>query len=265
MIGREISLHMEKSLLNKEAPPVVMVENISSIDDRKLPAIEDISFVIRQGEIFGIAGVDGNGQKELSEVLTGMRKVKRGEIFINNINVTDFSPGQIHELNVSHIPEDRKLTGTVMNFNLEDNAILGCPCFYNNRLLEWSKVNKFTESLIKKYDIKAGNTKVFADSLSGGNLQKLIIARELSKNPVFIVAVHPTRGLDPGAIEYVHKVLIEERHRGTAILLISTDLNEILSLSDTVGVMYKGKMVGQFPQSEATVDRVGLLMAGVFQ
>jgi simple sugar transport system ATP-binding protein len=265
MVGREISLQMKKTPLNKEAPPVVHVENLSALDDRKLPAIENISFAIRQGEIFGIAGVDGNGQKELSEVLTAMRKVKKGKIFINNIEVTGFSPGQIHELNVSHIPEDRKLTGTIMNFTVEENSILGCPCFYKNRLLDWSKVNKFTESLIRKYDIKAVNTKVFADSLSGGNLQKLIIARELSKNPVFIVAVHPTRGLDLGAIEYVHKVLIEERHRGTAILLISTDLNEILSLSDTVGVMYKGKIVGQFPQSEVNIDRVGLLMAGGFQ
>ncbi len=264
MIGRDISLHVEKSPLNKKAPPVVRVESISAIDDRKLPAIENVSFVVRQGEIFGIAGVDGNGQKELSEVLTGMRKIKKGKIFINNIEITGFSPAQINELRVSHIPEDRRLTGTVINFNLEDNAILGCPSFYKDRLLDWNKVNSFTENLIVKYDIKAGNTKVFADSLSGGNLQKLIIARELSKNPLFIVAVHPTRGLDPGAIEYVHKVLIEERSKGTVILLISTDLNEIFSLSDTIGVMYKGKIVGQFPQSEATVENVGLLMAGVF-
>jgi len=264
MIGRDISLPAEKLPLHKEALPVVRVEHISVVDDRKLPVIEQVNFVIRQGEIFGIAGVDGNGQKELSEVLTGMRKVKKGKIFINNIEITGLSPGQINALHVSHIPEDRNLTGTVANFNLEENAIIGCPCFYNNILLDWNKVNKFTENLIEKYDIKAGNTKVFADSLSGGNLQKLIIARELSKNPIFIVAVHPTRGLDPGAIEYVHNVLIEERHRGTAIFLISTDLNEIFSLSDTIGVMYKGKIVGLFSQSEASVEKVGLLMAGVF-
>jgi len=264
MIGRDISLDMEKSPLNEKSPPVVIVENISAIDDRRLPAIENISFLIRQGEILGIAGVDGNGQKELSEVLTGMRKIKRGKIFINNLNITGFSPGQINALHVSHIPEDRRLTGTVVNFNLEDNAILGCPSFYKNVLLDRVRVNKFTEDLIKGYDIKAGNTNVFADSLSGGNLQKLIIARELSKNPVFIVAVHPTRGLDPGAIEYVHNVLLDARRRGTAILLISTDLNEIFSLSDTIGVMYKGKIVGQFSQGEATVENIGLLMAGVF-
>ncbi|MEQ8171482.1 MAG: ABC transporter ATP-binding protein [Candidatus Eremiobacterota bacterium] len=264
MIGREISLHVEKLPLNKKAMPVVRVEHISATDDRKLPALEQVNFFIKEGEIFGMAGVDGNGQKELSEVLTGMRKVKKGKIFINNIEIRGFSPEQINALHVSHIPEDRSLTGTVANFNLEENAILGCPSFYNNMLLDWKKVNKFTENLIEKYDIKAGNTKVFADSLSGGNLQKLIIARELSKNPVFIVAVHPTRGLDPGAIEYVHKVLMEERSKGTAILLISTDLNEIFSLSDTIGVMYKGKIVGQMSQSEACVEKVGLLMAGVF-
>ena len=261
MVGRGITLESKKP--SSIGNTVIEVKNLYALDDRNLNILKDINLKIREGEIFGIAGVDGNGQKELAEVITGMRKATGGKIIINNLNVTNLNPGEISMKRVAHIPEDRKNTGAIMNFTIGENAILGHPDFFKDFFLNYTKVKEFSDSLIKNYAIKTAGSNSPAWSLSGGNLQKLIIGRELSEKPLFIVAVHPTRGLDLGAIEYIHKMLIKECEKGVAILLISTDLNEILMLSDTVGVIYKGQIIDQFPAKETSVERIGLLMAGV--
>jgi len=265
MVGREILIDVSKEPLRSDSEKAVEIENLSAFDDRGLKALKEISFSIRRGEIYGIAGVDGNGQRELAEVICGLRKASGGKVTLNNSIITGLSPEKLIKEKISHIPEDRKTTGAIMNFTLFENALLGyfsSPPFSSGIWLNYGKAGEFAGELIENYNIKTTGRGAKASSLSGGNLQKLIIARELHREPAFIVAVHPTRGLDLGAIEYVHKTLLAERDRGTAILLISTDLNEILQLSDTVGVIYKGEIAGEFPADRTEVEEIGLLMAG---
>ena len=264
MVGREIAL-IEKTPFKESDDVLVELENLSVKDDRGFEAVHNISFSIKKGEIFGIAGVDGNGQKELAEIITGLRKAEDGKVLINKKDVTDYSPEDLIKEKVSHIPEDRNKTGSISSFTLSENALLGyfdSPPFSSGLWLNYKKAEEFTKDLIEKYHIKTTGPKASVSSLSGGNLQKLIIGRELSRSPLFIVAVHPTRGLDLGSIEYVHKTLLEEREKGTAILLISTELTEIMQLSDTIGVIYKGSLKGCFSAKEAEVEKIGLLMAG---
>lgn len=263
MVGREVLIDVKKAPFKGEGKEFLKVENLSALDERKLKALDGINFSIRKGEIYGIAGVSGNGQRELAEVIMGMRKAAGGKVLINGRDVTGFSPERIIREGVSHIPEDRRATGAIINFTLAENLLLVSSPFTDGFWLDYKEAATFTEDLIKKYDIRTTGPSARAGSLSGGNLQKLIIARELSRNPDFIVAVHPTRGLDLGAIEYVHKMLLKERERGAAILLISTDLNEILTLSDRTGVIYKGKITGEFFGDRDDLEKIGLLMAGI--
>lgn len=264
MVGREVLFRLEKKSVEK-GEIVLETNNIKALSDKGILALKGVSFKVYKGEILGIAGVAGNGQRELAEVITGLRKVVEGRIFINSNNVTNLSPNQIISEGVSHIPEDRIRMGLVSNLNLADNLILKnynkFP-FSNRFFINESYVNSHTDELIEKFDIDTPNRYIPIKLLSGGNLQKLLLAREISEKPNLIVAVHPTRGLDIGATEFIQNLILKQREEGAAILLISEDLEEILSLSDRIAVIYEGKIRGIVKSDEAKLENIGLMMAG---
>ena len=214
----------------------------------------------------GLAGVSGNGQLELAEALTGIRPVTRGKISLEGQDVTGRKPSEITEKGLSYIPEERMKDGMIRNFNISENLVLRehhkMP-FSKHGFLQMSYINDHADRLIEQYRVKTPSKKTLAKSLSGGNIQKVLLARELSREPRAIVAAQPTRGLDIGASEYVHEQLLMERKKGTAILLISEDLDEILALADRIAVIYEGKIMDILPRETATKEDIGLLMAGV--
>lgn len=267
MIGRKVALSVEKT------PPkfgnVVFEINklvVESKKSKKLNAINHLSLKIRKGEILGIAGVDGNGQKELVEAITCLEKAKSGTIKINGKEIQNTSTKNVINSKISTIHEDRQKRGLILDFTVAENAILEKykgKEFSKNGILNKKSICNFAENLIEKYNVRPKNcthTKIRA--LSGGNQQKIIIGREIANNPDLLVAVQPTRGLDVGAIEYVHKKLIEERDKGKAILLISLELDEIMDVADTICVIYNGEILGTFAQNEVNEKELGLLMAG---
>jgi simple sugar transport system ATP-binding protein len=265
MVGRDVLFRIEK----EKARPgdyVLEVEDLSVLDDRNLHAVDGLSLSVRQGEILGIAGVSGNGQEELAEALAGVRKPIEGNIRLQGEDISDCSPRTIIESGVSQIPSDRKSMGTILDFSIAENVVL--PTFYrapysHKSLMDWDRVNDYGSQLIEEYDIKIGGPEVPAEWLSGGNLQKLVLARQISLSPRLLVAVQPTRGLDVGATEFVHRKLIEERDRGVAILLISTDLDEVLSISDRIAVIFEGRILGTVDEQDVDLEQIALLMAGV--
>lgn len=265
MVGRQVLLRVEK----KEKQPgkeVLRVDRISALDDRKLPAVNEVSFSIRAGEILGIAGVEGNGQSELIEVLTGLRKPTSGEIYLNDHNITGKSVREIKEHLVAYIPEDRHKRGLELDFSISENMILGIhrkPPFAKGFRLNYNEINKHTDRLIEKYDVRTPNRDVLARSLSGGNQQKMIVAREMEIDPTLIIASQPTRGVDIGAIEFIHQQIVKERDMGKAVLLVSAELQEIMSLSDRIAVIFEGRIVAVLDSKDATEEKLGLLMAGV--
>jgi len=272
MVGREVLFRLTKKPVPK-GDIVLQVEDLETLSDRGLPALKCLSFSVRQGEILGIAGVAGNGQKELAEVITGLRKATQGRVIIGGREMTDRSPGEIIEQGVSYIPEERLEVGLIMDFSVAENTILETrrrPPFSDGWFLPSSKtwflnpqaIKRHAEDLISDYDVKTPSKDVPVKQLSGGNLQRLILARELSRQPKLLIAAQPTRGLDVGATEYIHSRLIKQRERGTAILLISEDLDEVLSLGDRIAVMYEGEIVGIVSGEEAEVEEIGLMMAG---
>ncbi|MDF2521993.1 MAG: transporter related, partial [Clostridia bacterium] len=217
------------------------------------------------GEILGIAGVDGNGQTELLQTITGLQKPTAGEVLINGKEITSAPPRTVIESGVGHIPEDRHKRGLILNFSLAENTILGSH--HNKRFrsrfgLNYAKIKEHARQLIKDFDVRTPNENVAARSLSGGNQQKLIIAREVERDPGLCIAAQPTRGLDVGAIEFVHKRLVDLRDSGKAVLLVSLELDEIMSLSDRIAVMYDGKIVAVVDAKDATEKKLGILMAG---
>ena len=235
--------------------------------DTKPVAVHDLTFDVYGGEIFGIAGVEGNGQTELVEALTGLRPALKGIATINGRNILGLDPRQIYELGVAHIPEDRWVLGLVLPFTLAENAILGVHRWDEFRgplsILRWRKINAHVRSLMERFEIQATGPSAPAKSLSGGNQQKLIVGRELAKDPAIVIASQPTRGLDVGAAQYIRDILVEMRDRGRAILLVSADLDEVLALSDRVAVMYEGKFMAVARPEELDREKVGLLMGGV--
>ncbi len=264
MVGRKVNLTVEKKEA-KLGENVLQVKGIKAFDNRGLEAVKGVSFEVKSGEILGIAGVDGNGQNELVQTITGLRKATEGELFINDENITNKSPKEIIEAGVGYIPEDRHNRGLILNFSLSENAILGdhrSKAFKQRFGLDYRKIREYSRKLIKEFDIRTPNEKVYARALSGGNQQKLIIAREFDREPSLLVASQPTRGLDVGAIEYVHKRLLEQRDKGKGILLVSLELDEILSLSDRIAVMYDGGIVGIVDAKDATEIELGIMMAG---
>lgn len=264
MVGRKVKLVVDK----KEASPgdiILSIKNLYAKDSRKLPALKGVDLDVRAGEIVGIAGVDGNGQKELIEVLTGLRKGESGIININSINVMGKSTKEIMDLGVGHIPEDRQQRGLILPYTLYENSILGIhhrAPFAKNILMNYRKIREHAKKLIKEFDVRTPSDSVSAAALSGGNQQKLIVAREISKNPNLLIAAQPTRGVDVGAIEFIHKRLVGERDNGKAVLLVSFELDEILALSDRIAVMYDGEIVGVLDRKDADEQKIGVLMAG---
>jgi len=267
MVGRPILFQVEKTPVEK-GEAALEVENLQAQNDKKLPALKGVSFTIRQGEILGIAGVAGNGQRELAEVITGLRPTTGGCIRINKTNVTNCAPCFIIEKGVGHVPEDRIGMGLVSNLAVSDNIIMKeyrQPKLSNGPFLNRPSIRHFVDRLIKLFDIATPSQETPVKLLSGGNLQRTILAREISALPALLVAMHPTRGLDVGATESVHKMLLEQRSKGAAILLISEDLDEILTLSDRIAVLYEGEIMGTLPAEKADIEKLGLMMAGALR
>ena len=265
MVGRPVQLAVAKD----EAKPA---DTVLSVRDMCVPshlhkknAVEHVTFDVRAGEIVCIAGIDGNGQTELIHGLTGLDKVSEGTIMLCGKDITHLPIKQRGE-NMSHIPEDRHKHGLILDFTLEQNMVLQRyyePKFQNHGFIKADEVRSYAEGLIEQFDVRSGQGPItVARSMSGGNQQKAIVARELNRDKALIVAVQPTRGLDVGAIEYIHKQLVAERDRGKAVLLVSLELDEVMSLSDRILVMYEGEIVGELDPAKTTVQEMGLYMAG---
>jgi len=264
MVGRKVNLTIvkEPAIIRGE---ILKINNLCASDQRGLPAVNDLGLIVHGGEILGIAGIDGNGQTEFLEVLTGLRSPKSGSITINGKSIYAMSPRDIMSAGVGHIPEDRHKRGLILTYSLFENSVLGIhrnAPFSKGILMNYKEIRKHCDDLIGEFDIRTPNADVSALSLSGGNQQKLIAAREISKNPELLIAAQPTRGLDVGAIEYIHKRLVQERDKGKAVLLVSLELDEILALSDRIAVMYDGKIVDILNREDATEQKLGILMAG---
>lgn len=264
MVGRSVSFVTEK----EEAKPKDIVLQISDLivnENRGVPAVKELSLDVHAGEIVGVAGIDGNGQSELIQAITGLRKVKSGSIKIKGREVVGLSPRKIAEMQVSHVPEDRHRDGLVLEMMLSENIAL--QTYYkeplsNKGVLNYNQINSYARKLMEEFDVRAASELVPAGALSGGNQQKAIIAREVDRNPDLLIVSQPTRGLDVGAIEYIHKRLISERDKGKAVLVVSFELDEILNLSDRIAVIHDGKIQGIVKPSETNKQELGILMAG---
>ncbi|MBN2395346.1 MAG: ABC transporter ATP-binding protein [Candidatus Atribacteria bacterium] len=264
MVGRKVIFKVEKKPLNL-GKVTLKVEKLEALNNKGLPAVKDISFEIKEGEILGFAGVEGNGQTELVEVITGLRPASSGKIFLNNRDITNDSPRSIREDKIAHIPEDRRRRGIISDYTVAENLILGSHYLspFNKGLsLNFAVINNHANHLIKIFDIRPSDKDNLLKSLSGGNQQKVIVARELYGEPKLLVAAQPTRGLDVGSIEFVYQQILNERDKGKAILLISADLEEILSLADRIAVIYEGKIVNILDPKKTNEKEIGLLMTG---
>jgi len=264
MVGREVILTVKKG----EASPqeeILKVEDLHAIDNRGLESLRGVSFEVHAGEVLGIAGVQGNGQTELAEALTGLRDTKSGSVTLAGKDVTGKTPRPIIEAGLAHIPEDRQKHGLVLSYTVADNMVL-CnyylPPFAKGMVLQQEAVDANARKLIEEYDVRTPSPFVPVAKLSGGNQQKVIVARELSRDVKLLIASQPTRGLDVGSIEYIHKEIIAMRDRGVAVLLISAELDEIMALSDRIAVMYRGQIVTTVDAKEASREELGLWMAG---
>ena len=264
MVGRavELTVHKEKA---QPAEPVLTVDNLYVKDDRAGSVVNGVSFEVKAGEVLGVAGVQGNGQTELVEALTGLRHVESGTVKISGQTATHASPRQVTEMGVAHVPEDRQRDGLVLSYPLTDNFVLNTyyqKPFANGFVINEAAVRAQTEELIKEFDVRTPGSTVPAGNLSGGNQQKVIVAREFSRPIKLLIASQPTRGLDVGSIEYIHGRIIQKRDEGTAVLLVSTELDEIRALSDRIAVMFEGKIVDILPADQVSKEQLGLLMAG---
>jgi general nucleoside transport system ATP-binding protein len=263
MVGREVLLRVEKGPADPGAP-LLQIDGLTVDDDRGIEKVRDVSFEVRGGEIVGLAGVDGNGQTELIDAIAGLRKVKAGRIVVGGENVTDDGCRDCLDAGLGHIPEDRQRRGLVLDFSLAENIALHdydhqpasrFGWLYPKRLAEKARV------LLQEFDVRGGGPQTLAGGLSGGNQQKVVLAREIDRNPKALIAAQPTRGLDVGAIEFVHRRLVEERDAGRAVLLVSLELEEILSLSDRILVIFEGEIVGEFGPG-VSEEELGVAMIG---
>lgn len=264
MVGRAVTFEVEKAPA-RTSEPVLSLHEVYARNNRGLPALKGISLDVKRGEILALAGVDGNGQSELVEVLTGLRRVDSGSVRFRDAEITDFSPGRRIEMGLAAIPEDRQKRGLVGPFTIAENLILEehtQPPFSRSGILDLQAIGMHARTLIDRFDIRPPRERYRASSLSGGNQQKVILAREITRDPELLIASQPTRGLDVGAIEYVHKRLVQVRDEGKAVLLVSLDLDETLALADRIAVIYEGRIVAVLDREEADERRLGLLMAG---
>ncbi|WP_303657479.1 ABC transporter ATP-binding protein [Halomarina pelagica] len=264
MVGREVLLDVEK---RPRAPgeTVLTVDGVSVADDRGVPAVADASFRVREGEVFGVAGVDGNGQSELVETITGLRRPDAGRILLGDEDVTDASRRERIEGRMAYIPEDRQERGLVMEFDLVENGLLGNqhrePYARGGRI-DWERTRAHAEAVIETYDVRPPNPDANAGALSGGNQQKFIVGREFARDPRLVIATHPTRGVDIGSTEFIHERLLALREEGVAVLLVSSQLEEVQGLSDRLAVMHAGEIMDVVDPDTVTEEEIGLLMAG---
>jgi nucleoside ABC transporter ATP-binding protein len=247
----------------EKGKPVLDVKDLCAYNDKRLPCLKNISFTVHEGEIFGIAGVAGNGQHELVEVITGMRRATHGKIFISGKDVTNCQTRKIAEIGVAHIPEERIDTGIVPNLSVAENLILTHWPIGSKGFLDYQRINRDADKLISDYKIATPSAQTPVKLLSGGNIQKLIVAREIAAEPLLLVASHPTYGLDVSATEQIRRLLLEQRAQHTAILLVSEDLEELMMVSDRIAVMYEGAIIGVVDAERTKSEELGLMMGGV--
>jgi simple sugar transport system ATP-binding protein len=265
MVGREVILTVDK----KPAKPGEVVLDVADLfvtDDRHLVAVNGVSFQVRAGEILGVAGVQGNGQKELVEALTGLRPLASGKVNLLGKDISRASPRSIREAGSAHVPEDRQRDGLVLSFPIRDNLVLTTyyePPFARGISLQTKSIDAVAAERVKQFDIRTPSIFIPASTLSGGNQQKVIVAREFSRPVKLLIASQPTRGLDVGSIEYIHGQIVKKRDEGCGVLLVSPELDEIMSLSDRIAVMFGGRILAILPANEATKEGLGLLMAGI--
>lgn len=264
MVGRSVSFKTEKGP-SEPKEVVLSIENLVVNENRGVPAVKNLSLELRAGEIVGIAGIDGNGQSELIQAITGLRKVKSGSIKIKGKEVVGLHPRQITEMSVGHVPEDRHRDGLVLDMMISENIAL--QTYYKeplskNGILNYPNITSYAKKLMEEFDVRAASEVVPAKALSGGNQQKAIIAREIDRDPDLLIVSQPTRGLDVGAIEYIHKRLIQERDNGKAVLVVSFELDEILNVSDRIAVIHDGKIQGIVTPETTNKQELGILMAG---
>ena len=264
MVGRPVDLEIDKVDANA-GDTILSVSNLVVADDRGQAAVSDVSFEVRRGEVLGIAGVQGNGQSELVEAITGLRTVVSGSVSVSGTDTTTAGPREIHQLKAAHIPEDRQVMGLVLDFTVAENMVL--DSYYTDEFssgfnMKWDEVDSAAEKLVEHYDVRTPGIEVPASNLSGGNQQKVIVAREFSRDLDLIVASQPTRGVDVGSIEYIHSQLIGKRDSGSAVLLVSTELDEVLALSDRIAVMFDGRVVAVLDRDATDATELGLYMAG---
>ncbi|MFC4601771.1 ABC transporter ATP-binding protein [Cohnella hongkongensis] len=264
MVGRSVSFS-----LDKREPSIgsetLTVQELTCLNAQGQPALNGLSFTVRAGEILGIAGVDGNGQTELVEAITGLRKVESGSIRLNGRDVTGWKPRNVTRAGVAHIPEDRHKHGLVLDFTMSENLVLQTyeqPEFTGKGFLKKKAIDEHAEKLISGFDVRTPSIRTLSRALSGGNQQKAIIAREIDRDPDLLIAAQPTRGLDVGAIEFVHRQLVRHRDRGKAVLLVSFELDEILNVADRIAVIYGGRIVGEVYPRDTNDKELGLMMAG---
>jgi simple sugar transport system ATP-binding protein len=265
MVGREVTMKPYRVELEPGDARLVL-RNLHASSDRETPALQGVDLAVRSGEILGLAGVSGNGQRELAEVITGLRPLTEGQVFFEGEEVTDLKPGARTDQGLAYIPEERMKDGMIQDFTVAENVILRDhhkEPFSRQGFLLLRIIASFADKLIDAFQVKTPSRETAAKSLSGGNIQKVVLARELSRNPRVLIAAQPTRGVDIGATEYVHARLLEEREKGTAILLISEDLDEVMALSDRIAVIYEGQIMDVVDGDQATPEQLGLLMAGV--
>lgn len=267
MVGREVLFDLERVAV-EQGKPILQVKNLSAHDEKGIHAVKGISFSVHEGEIFGIAGVSGNGQQTLAETLAGLRKAAGGRVFLDGLDVTQTSSLDRWKKGIGYIPSEQRAVGSIGDFSLVENILMSY--YYDDAFSKWGfidfqKTRKFTEELIAEYGVATPNPDVNAKNLSGGNLQKLILARVLSRKPRLVIANQPTQGLDVGAMEFVQNKLLEARKSGAGILLISEDLDEVMALSDRIAPIYEGEFTGILPGETADRETVGAWMAGLKQ
>jgi simple sugar transport system ATP-binding protein len=265
MVGRDLLESVAKKKI-EPGHPVLEIENLNAFNDKNIAALKNLNLVVRRHEILGMAGISGNGQRELAEILFGLRDAVGGNIRVNGRHLKIGSPTAAIRLKMGRIPEDRIDTGLMMDLSVEENLVLENHAsneFQRFGLMKSGRIQRFSDELIAAYGIKTAGREAVTKSLSGGNLQKVMLARELAGRPDVVVASQPTRGLDVGAMEYIHQRLLQERDRGAGILLISEDLDEVFNLSDRIVVLYEGQVMGEAAGEDASREQVGLWMSGV--